>query len=90
MLSLRVAQINSATNPAAGSQDFIVELVGGGHSKTTFASTFGALPKPYDHVGWCTPPLQNVMTTIRIPLHSFIMNNSAQGEIYVDDIEFSR
>ena len=48
-----------------------------------------------------------LMTTIRVPLHSFIMNNSGvtlnnidtvrikfnaltQGEVYVDDIEFSR
>ena len=48
-----------------------------------------------------------VMTTVRVPLHSFIMNNSgltltsvdtirfrfsspATGELYVDDVEFSR
>ena len=47
------------------------------------------------------------MTTVRIPLHSFILNNSdvaldnidtvefiflnpTEGEIYVDDVEFSR
>jgi len=107
VLSFRVAQTNTASNPASGNQDFMIELVGGGHTKATFASRFGAIPKPYNHVGWCTPPLQNVMTTIRVPLHSFIMNNSGvtlnsvdtvritflnptQGEIYVDDIEFSR
>jgi hypothetical protein len=107
VLSFRVAQTNSASNPVSGNQDFMIELVGGGHTKATFASRFGAIPKPYNHIGWCTPPLQNVMTTIRVPLHSFIMNNSGvtlnnidtvritfftptQGEIYVDDIEFSR
>jgi hypothetical protein len=107
VLSFRVAQTNAGTNPAAESQDFMIELVGGGHTKATFASRFGSIPKPYNHVAWCTPPLQNVMTTIRVPLHSFILNNSgvtlnnldtvritfanpAQGEIYVDDIEFSR
>jgi hypothetical protein len=107
VLSFRVAQTNSASNPTSGNQDFMIELVGGGHTKATFASRFGAIPRPYNHIGWCTPPLQNVMTTIRVPLHSFIMNNSGvtlnnidtvritflnptQGEIYVDDIEFSR
>ena len=103
VLSFRVAQTNSASNPVSGNQDFQVELVGGGHTKATFAGRFGAIPKPYNHSG----VFQNVMTTIRIPLHSFIMNNSGvtlnnidtirisflnptQGEIYVDDIEFSR
>ncbi len=107
VLSFRVAQTNSSLNPASGNQDFMIELIGGGHTKATFASTFGAIPKPYNHIAWCTPPLQNVMTTIRVPLHSFIMNNSgvtldnidtvrftflfpSQGELYVDDIEFSR
>lgn len=107
VLSFRVAQTNSASNPASGNQDFLITLVGGGHTKATFASTFGAIPRPYNHIAWCTPPLQNVMTTIRVPLHSFIMNNSGvtlnnidtvritflnppQGEIYADDIEFSR
>jgi hypothetical protein len=106
VLSFRVAQTLAMTNPA-NDQDFSVELSGGGHTKATFSSQFGRIPKPYNHVGWCTPPLQNVMTTIRIPLHSFIMNkagvtldnldtvrilfsNPGQGEIYVDDLEFSR
>jgi hypothetical protein len=106
VLSFRVAQTNAMTNPAAD-QDFMVELAGGGHTKATFSSRFGRVPRPYNHVGWCTPPLQNVMTTIRIPLHSFIMNNAGvtldnldtvrilfsnpgQGEMYVDDLEFSR
>ncbi len=103
VLSFRVAQSNSGVNPASGSQDFEVELVGGGKTKATYAARFGSIPKPYNHSG----SFQNVMTTIRIPLHSFIMNNAgvtlnnidtirfrlsspSQGEVYVDDIEFSR
>jgi hypothetical protein len=102
-----VAQTNAGTNPVNADQDFTVELAGGGHTKATFSSRFGRIPRPYNHVGWCTPPLQNLMTTIRIPLHSFIMNNAGvtlnnldtvrilfsnpgQGEVYVDDLEFSR
>ena len=102
-LSFRVAQTNSATNPASGNQNFMIELVGGGFTKATFVGNFGPIPKPYNHSG----TFQNVMTTIRIPLQSFIMNNAGvtlnnidtirirflgptQGEIYVDDIEFSR
>jgi hypothetical protein len=103
VLSFRVAQSNSSLNPATGSQEFQIELVGGGNTKATYTSRFGLIPKPYNHSGI----FQNVMTTLRIPLHSFIMNNSGvtlnnidtirfsftnptQGEIYVDDIEFSR
>jgi hypothetical protein len=80
-----------------------VELVGGGNTKAVYAGKFDAIPKPYDRVG----SDHNVMTTVRIPLHSFIMNQSgvtlnnldtirfkflspASGEIYVDDVEFSR
>ncbi len=101
VLSFRVAQTNSGSNPVMGDQDFEVELQGGGKTKATFASNYGHIPRPYDQRG------QNVMTTIRIPLHSFIMNSSGvtlnnldtlvirflfptQGEIYVDDVEFSR
>jgi hypothetical protein len=103
VLSFRVAQTNAASNPATGDQNFQVELVGGGKTKATYAGNFGHIPKPYNHQGF----FQNLMTSIRIPLHSFIMNNSgvtlnnidtirfrfmspAQGDIYVDDIEFSR
>lgn len=102
-MSFRVAQTNSASNPPVGDQDFRVELIGGGQPKSTFAGAFGSIPKPYNHSG----VFQNVMTTVRIPLHSFIVNNSGvalndvttvritfsnptQGEIYVDDLEFSR
>lgn len=103
ILSFRVAQTNSSSNPATGDQDFQVELIGGGKVKATYASRFDRIPKPYNH-GYGP---RNVMTTVRIPLHSFIMNksgvtldnidtvrlrftNPSQGEIYVDDIEFSR
>lgn len=102
-LSFRVAQTNALTNPASGNQNFVVELVGGGNTKATYVGNFGPIPKPYNHSG----VFQNVMTTIRVPLQAFIVNNSgvtlnnidtvrirfqglSQGEIYVDDIEFSR
>ena len=101
VLSFRVAQTNSGVNPVMSDQDFMVELQGGGKIRATYSSNYGHIPSPYDSRG------QDVMTTIRIPLHSFIMNNSGvtlnnvdtlvfrftsptQGEIYVDDIEFSR
>lgn len=103
VLSFRVAQTNSGTNPATGTQRFQVELVGGGQTKATYSDRFDEIPQPYDRVGTD----HNVMTTVRIPLHSFIMNNAgvtlnnvdtvrfkftspAAGEIYVDDLEFSR
>ncbi len=102
VLSFRVAQTNSGSNPS-GDQNFQVELVGGGNVKAVYASRFGKIPKPYTH--GLGP--RNVLTTIRIPLASFIMNRSgvaldnidtirfrftgpSSGEIYVDDIEFSR
>jgi len=105
VLSFRVAQTNSGLNPSSGTQDFKVELVGGGKTKAVYASRFDEIPKPYDHPYYSSD--HNVMTTVRIPLHSFIMNksgvtldnidtirfrflNPSQGEIYVDDIEFSR
>jgi hypothetical protein len=101
----RVTQTNSALNPSSGTQNFKVELVGGGKTKATYASKFDQIPKPYDHPYYVDD--HNVMTTVRIPLHSFIINKSGvtlddidtirfsftnpwQGEIYVDDIEFSR
>lgn len=101
VLSFRVAQSNATTNPSTGGQDFRIDLFGGGRQKATFASRFGEIPSPYPHGNGA----KNVMTTIRIPLHSFIMNRSdvklddvekivftfsGDGEVYVDDIEFSR
>ncbi len=107
VLSFRVAQTTSASNPVSGSQDFEVELSGGGQTKATHAGRFFPIPKPYDRASVGLGANQTVMTTVRIPLHSFIMNNSGvdlsaidtltfrftnptQGEIYVDDVEFSR
>ncbi len=111
VLSFRVAQTNAGTNPASGNQDFQVELIGGGKTKAFFASRFSSIPKPYNHQlrngASIITVHDNVMMTIRIPLHSFIMNNAGvtlnnidtihikfmnptTGEIYVDDIEFSR
>jgi hypothetical protein len=112
VLSFRVAQTNSSLNPASGSQDFKVELVGGGKDKAFYVSRFDDIPKPYDRKRYSMGVLvddtdHNVMTVVRIPLHSFIMNksgvtlgnidtvrfrflNPSQGEIYVDDVEFSR
>jgi hypothetical protein len=103
VLSFRVGMTNSGTNPASGTQDFKVELISGANTKSTHVANFEQIPVPYDRPG----SNYNVMTTVRIPLHSFIINNSnvdltnidtlrfkftnpAQGEIYVDDIEFSR
>jgi len=103
VLSFRAAQTNANTNPMMGGQDFRIELVGGGTTKAVYVGQFGPIPKPYDRGGFS----QNVMTTVRVPLHSFIMNNAgvtlnnidtvrmkftspSTGELYVDDIEFSR
>jgi len=103
VVSFRVAQTNSNLNPMSGNQDYMIELVGGGNTKAVYIGQFGEVPKPYSR-----PDLvHNVMTTVRVPLHSFIMNNShvtlnaidtvrfrflipSTGEIYVDDVEFSR
>jgi hypothetical protein len=104
VLSFRVAKTLAAANPA-GDQNFMVELVGGGHTKATFAGRFDTIPTPYNNPE--VSPDNIVMTTVRIPLHSFIMNKSGvtlnnvdtirftfnspgQGEVYVDDIEFAR
>lgn len=104
VLSFRVAQTTSASNPAIGTQDFRVELVGGGITKGTAVAKFDVIPRPYPHPDGFT---HTVMTTVRVPLHTFIMNNSGltlnnvdtvrfifnsptSGEVYVDDVEFSR
>jgi hypothetical protein len=104
VLSFRVAQTNNAVNPATG-QEFQVQLSSGGTTRLTYTGLFDPIPKPYDR-GGSPSSNQNVMTTVRIPLHSFIMNvplslttvdkvelifsNPNQGEIYIDDVEFSR
>lgn len=104
VVSFRVAQTNAAPpNPVSGSQELKVQLQSGATVRATYTGQFDAIPKPYDRFGTDL----NVMTTVRIPLHSFIMNNSGlpltgidtvvlqftnptTGEIYVDDVEFSR
>jgi hypothetical protein len=106
VLSFRVAQTASAVNPATG-QEFMVSLTGGGNTRATYTAVFAPIPPPYNHPVPSIGTSHTVMTTVRIPLHSFIMNNShvdltaidtvqfrfnnpTQGEIYVDDVEFSR
>jgi len=103
VVTFRAAQTNAAVNPGTG-QEFQVRLTGGANNHLTYTGMFDPIPKPYDR-GWANN--QNVMTSVRIPLHSFIMNNAPadltqvskvelifvtpnQGEIYVDDVEFSR
>jgi len=98
------AEQTAAHIAAAGSQDFTIELVGGGITRGTTVAKFDTLPKPYPHPYGFT---HTVMTSVRVPLHTFIMNNSGlplnnvdtvrfifnsptSGEIYVDDVEFSR
>ena len=104
VISFRAAQTNAVPpNPVSAGQEFKVQLQSGATVRATYTGQFDAIPKPYDRAG----SDQNVMTTVRIPLHSFIMNNSGlpltsidtvvfqftnptTGEIYVDDVEFSR
>jgi hypothetical protein len=105
VLSFRVAQTTAAANPAGSDQDFMVELIGGGVTRGVFVGQFDAIPPRYPHPSGVIN--HTVMTTVRVPLHSFIMNNSgltlnnvdtvrfhffapATGDLYVDDVEFSR
>jgi hypothetical protein len=102
VLAFRAAQTGNAINPTTG-QEFSVKLIGGGKERAVYTGRFDPIPPPYNRSG----SDHNVMTTVRIPLHSFIMNNSgvtlnsidtveflfsnpSQGEIYIDDVEFSR
>lgn len=72
VLSFRVAQTFSSANPSGGDQEFKVELTGGGNLRLVYTGRFDRIPPPY-----VRPDLQQmVMTTVRIPLHSFIMNRS--------------
>jgi hypothetical protein len=104
VLAFRVAQTTDPANPAGANQNFQVELVGGGVTRGFYAGQFDIIPPRYTHPEGYP---HTVMTTVRVPLHSFIMNNSgltlnnvdtirfrfnnpATGNIYVDDIEFSR
>jgi hypothetical protein len=102
VLSFRAAQTNSTANPS-GNMEFVVRLASGSNTRATYTGLFRPIPRPYDRAGTD----QNVMNTVRIPLHSFIMNNSGvnltgidtveirfntanSGEVYLDDVEFSR
>ena len=104
VLSFRVAQTTSAWKPANTNQNFQVELVGGGVTRAVYVGQFDVIPPRYPHPKGYP---HTVMTTVRVPLHSFIMNNSGlplnnvdtirfrfysptTGELYVDDVEFSR
>ena len=102
VFSFRAAQTNAGVNPTTG-QEFRVKLIGGGNERAVYTGRFDQIPAPYDRIG----TNHNVMTTVRIPLHSFILNrsgvtldnidtvefrfaNPSQGEIFIDDVEFSR
>ena len=104
VLAFRVAQTTSATNPAGTNQNFQIELVGGGVTRAVYVGQFDVILPRYPHPEGA---VHTVMTTVRVPLHSFIMNNSGltlnnvdtirfkflyptTGELYVDDVEFSR
>ncbi len=102
VFSFRAAQTNSGVNPTTG-QEFQVKLIGGGNERAVYTGRFDQIPAPYDRFG----PDHNVMTTVRIPSQSFIINrsgvtldnidtvefrfaNPSQGEVFIDDVEFSR
>jgi hypothetical protein len=96
---------SQAGNPAAY-QWLSVELVSGTRSSTVDVASYGGIPKPYPHPQYPADDPFNVMTTVRIPLGAFLLESEidlghvdflrlrfaypAQGEIYLDDVEFSR
>ena len=118
VLSFRTAWTNNSFN-ANYDQELLISLTGGGEESVIYTSRFNPIPPPYEIP---SPDKFPVMTTVRIPLHSFILNNQRvkldditqvkfsfynpalvdtnlpgihfinprQGEIYIDDIEFSR
>ncbi len=103
VLSFRVSQTNSTINPANGGQEFRVELVGGGKTRAVYTGRFDEIPKPYnrqgaDHNVMTTVriPLQaftvnrSGVTLDNIDTVRFKFSSSVEGEIYVDDVEFSR
>lgn len=104
VLSFRVAQTTSVANPTGTNQNFQIELAGGGVTRAVYSGQFDVIPPRYPHPEGYS---HTVMTTVRVPLHSFIMNNSGltlnsvdtirfrfsfptTGDLYVDDVEFSR
>ena len=102
VISLRAAQTSCVCNSVAKDQDFDVELSDHekkGKPKSVPISRFGRIPKPYEDGSL------RVMTTVRIPLSAFErlgvkldnvdmlslkFKGPDQGELYVDDVEFSR
>lgn len=84
VVAFRAAQTPSPVNPATGGQDFRLELVGGGKTKGVFVGQFDPIPQPYD-----SPWGFNfkMMTVVRVPLHSFIMNNAG---VTLNDIDTIR
>ena len=84
VVAFRAAQTPAPANPATGGQDFQLELVGGGATKAVFVGQFDPIPQPYD-----SPWGFNfrMMTVVRVPLHSFIMNNAG---VTLDDIDTVR
>jgi hypothetical protein len=85
VLAFRVAQTTAAANPANTNQDFQVELVGGGVTRAVYVGQFDVVPPRYPHPKGA---VHTVMTTIRVPLHSFIMNSSGLTLSSVDTIRF--
>lgn len=85
VLSFRVAQTTAAANPAGANQNFQVELVGGGVTRAVYVGQFDLIPPRYLHPQGLA---HTVMTTVRVPLHSFIMNNSGLALDAVDTIRF--
>lgn len=109
VLSFRAAQSNAAVNPVGTDMQFQLRLASGANTRFVYTGRFEFTPPPYDRPS--APSDQNVLTTVRVPLHSFIMNvvnpnpvvdltlidtvelkffTPNQGQIYVDDVEFSR
>lgn len=85
VLSFRAAQTNLAPpNPMSGGQELQVQLQSGATVRATYTGQFDPIPKPYVRPGTD----HNVMTTVRIPLHSFIMNNSGLPLTGIDTIVF--
>ena len=74
VLSFRAAQASTMMGGVtAANVNFRIELVGGAVTRGVYVGQFDLLPPRYLHP---EGNVHTVMTTVRIPLHSFIMNNS--------------
>lgn len=102
VLSFRAAQTNATVNPSSG-QEFRVELIGGGNTRAVYTGRFDQIPAPYnrsgpDHNVMTTVriPLQafivnrSGVTLNNVDTVRFRFSNPGQGEIFLDDLEFSR